>query len=187
MAKARLEMQAIIAEQRINQALRSKLPPAASYAIKPGQQARVYREKERCWDGPFHVLRVKDKIITVRIGKDAKQFNKSHVLPIPDHPDKEMERLLKGISQFNTETPRIQIIEIIKKRRSALHQGQGKCCLRKRDHRLNFQGCVPCRSQKGCRSRREYPRLTFYPLHKGYKHGRREVQSPIRRPGPYRP
>lgn len=41
------EMAAIAAELRIKQSLRSKLPPATKYDIKPGDDVLVYREKEK--------------------------------------------------------------------------------------------------------------------------------------------
>lgn len=83
MSKTLAEIQAVISEQRLSKDRRSKLPPAASYQLKLGQRARVYREKERSWDGPFEVIRVEDKIVTATIEKEAKLFNKCKVLPVP--------------------------------------------------------------------------------------------------------
>ena len=40
---ARAEMESIVAEQRIRKALKSKIPPATKYLIKPDDQIRLYR------------------------------------------------------------------------------------------------------------------------------------------------
>ena len=53
LATARKEMANIVAQRRVNDALRRKFPPATAYHIKSGDQVRVYREKTRTWDGPF--------------------------------------------------------------------------------------------------------------------------------------
>lgn len=60
------------------------------------------------------MVRVEHKIFTVKIGNEPKHFNKSQVIPVPDHPDKELEWILKGTSQFNSDKTRLEIIESIK-------------------------------------------------------------------------
>jgi len=80
---ARAEMESIVAEQRIRKALKSKLPPATKYLIKPGDQVRVYRELSKRWDGPFTVTKVSNKIISVTDGNTVKEFNITSILPIP--------------------------------------------------------------------------------------------------------
>lgn len=116
MEEARDEMQSMISKQRISQALRSKLPPAAYFTYnRARKQARVYREKERLWVGPFEVIRVGNKTVTIEIGSMVEEFNKTQILLVHDHPDKKLERLLTGISPFSYDTPRVNIIDIIKK------------------------------------------------------------------------
>lgn len=44
---AKREMATITAEARIKQALRSNLPPATRYDVKPGDEVLVYREDNK--------------------------------------------------------------------------------------------------------------------------------------------
>lgn len=81
--KAKAEMESIVAEQRIKKALKSKLPPATKYLIKPGDQVRVYQEIPKRWDGPFTVTKISDKIVSVTDGNVVKEFNITSMLPIP--------------------------------------------------------------------------------------------------------
>lgn len=98
MQLARDEMCQIIAERRINDALRRKLPPSTHYIIKPGQSVRVYREASKAWDGPFSVTKVEGKLITVTDGQKVKTFNVCQVLPNQTEPnDPHTQRELQRI------------------------------------------------------------------------------------------
>lgn len=43
---------------RIKTDFKEKLPPASRYDFSPGQTVRVYREKNRSWEGPFKVRKI---------------------------------------------------------------------------------------------------------------------------------
>ena len=79
---AKAEMEKIVAETRIKRALKSKLPPATKFLIKPGDEVRVYREISKKWEGPFTVTKTSPKLISVTDGIKVKQFNITTVLPI---------------------------------------------------------------------------------------------------------
>lgn len=81
MNTARREMEAYVAEQRICTALQSRLPPATKFALKLGQDVRVYREEHRKWVGPYKIDRITDKMIYVTDGKVTKPFNVTQVIP----------------------------------------------------------------------------------------------------------
>jgi hypothetical protein len=62
---AQAEINNIIAEQRIQEAMMRKVTPATDYILKPGQPVRVYREEVEAWFGPFSVRDVVGKKLTV--------------------------------------------------------------------------------------------------------------------------
>ncbi len=95
LATARAEMETIVAAQRIQKGLRSKIPPSAKYLFKPGEDVKVFREEPKKWIGPFSVVRVENKIITVTDGTKTKPFNVAQVMLMtaPKH-DKELRRAL---------------------------------------------------------------------------------------------
>ena len=66
-------------------ALKSKLPPATRYLVKPGDYVRVYRESSKKWEGPFKVKRVSSKLVSVTDGNKVKTFSITAVLPIPSN------------------------------------------------------------------------------------------------------
>lgn len=73
-------MNRVTAEQRINDALRRKLPPSRKYLRKPASKVRSCREKSRTWDGPFTVTSVVRKFVAVTEGRTAKTFIIAQVL-----------------------------------------------------------------------------------------------------------
>ena len=79
---ARAEMAQITAEDRIRRALKGKLPPNARITIKAGDLVRVYREDSRKWVGPFPVVRVERKQVTVNWDGTLRHFNLSTVMPV---------------------------------------------------------------------------------------------------------
>lgn len=64
-------MATISARLRVQEALRSKLPPSTHYLISPGDMVFVYREDKSsprasgAWQGPFTVASVAGKQIAV--------------------------------------------------------------------------------------------------------------------------
>ena len=114
---AKAELEQIVAEKRISTALRSKLPPATKYLIKPGDQVRVYREQTRKWEGPFTVHRTTPKIISVTDGRKVKQFNISSVLPIaPQSNDADLKHDMEMIDkQEAANVYPTYVTEVIKK------------------------------------------------------------------------
>lgn len=107
---ARAEMKSIVAENRIKISLRSKLPHATRYLIRPGQEVRVYRENKNKWEGPCEVTEVVDKVIYVTDDIKLKQVNKSAVLPMPPKiNDPELKDEIKKMTRFVTNTQDLQL------------------------------------------------------------------------------
>lgn len=86
---------------------KKKLPPTSKTILEPRKLERVvceiFRRKED------------DKIVSLRIGSQVTQLNKSHILPNNANGDKDMRPLLEGHSPITTGSPQIQIPEVIKK------------------------------------------------------------------------
>lgn len=102
-AQAGLEMETIVSEQRIERALRSKLPPAVRYKIDPGDEVLVYREEPRKWLGPYKVQRIDGKRVFVNDGTTTRPFNMTHVLPAKaERGDLKMKRLLEGLNELQS-------------------------------------------------------------------------------------
>lgn len=76
------EMEKVVEETRIKQALKTKLTPAKTFIIKPGDEVPVYREQSKKWKGPFTVPKTSPKFISVTDGTKVRQFNINTVLPI---------------------------------------------------------------------------------------------------------
>lgn len=97
---AKREMAMISNELRIQQALRSKLPPATKYDTKPEDDVLVYREEEKEWLGPHRVIKMMEKEVYVDwngTGKE-KHYNLSQVIPMPKgQGDRELKRFLEGM------------------------------------------------------------------------------------------
>ena len=78
---ARDEMTVSTAENRINGALRRKLPPSTGYLIEAGDRLHVYRETFKAGDGTFRITQVNPKLITFTDGTKCKTFHIAQVLP----------------------------------------------------------------------------------------------------------
>ena len=65
-ALARSEMETVVAKLRITNALKRKVPPAATTMITPGSQVLVYREKEKQWVGPVIAKTVNGKTVHIQ-------------------------------------------------------------------------------------------------------------------------
>ncbi|CDF36525.1 unnamed protein product [Chondrus crispus] len=90
MESARKEMASFMAKERISRAVRMKVPSEADNDIVIGSRVLIYREKpEDQWTGPYLVLDVKDKIVTIQVeGKimnvsidKVKSYNSPPVIP----------------------------------------------------------------------------------------------------------
>lgn len=79
---ARENMAQIAAGQRIQHALKSKIPPASRYVLKPGDLVRVYRGKYRRWIGPIEVVKLEGKSVFVSETKKVVKFNITQIIPI---------------------------------------------------------------------------------------------------------
>lgn len=79
-AMARVEMEAVVAHLRIQNALRNNLPPAATKIATAGMHVLVYREIGRQWVGPALVDLVEGKTVYVKDGRgNVKPFSASAV------------------------------------------------------------------------------------------------------------
>lgn len=58
---AKRELATIIADLRIQQELRSKLPPGTRYDVNSGDGVLVYREDKKEWMGPYRVTKMMEK------------------------------------------------------------------------------------------------------------------------------
>lgn len=76
-------MESIIAQARIQTALRSKLSPENNFPIRPGDDVHVYREKTKRLDGTFKVSKVSDKTISVTDGEMQTPFTSLHYYQWP--------------------------------------------------------------------------------------------------------
>lgn len=75
MEKARSELSAITADDKVKRAPLSTVPTAASSDIKIGMEALVYREGPKVWDGPFIVLDVCRKVVHLNINGRSVKFS----------------------------------------------------------------------------------------------------------------
>lgn len=67
-------METVVAQTRMKTALRSKPPPEKKYRILRNDDVKPYREKPKCWHGPFTFIKVSDKIISVTDGSNVEPF-----------------------------------------------------------------------------------------------------------------
>lgn len=121
---ARDEMAQYATEQRIIRTLKSKLPPASSYKLTPGDLVRVFMEGPRKWLGPVEVLKVKNKLVHVSNVVKVESFTVTQVMPISighravdndlhhlfEHNDKVAEGVI-----VQQEEQQIQLTEILQK------------------------------------------------------------------------
>lgn len=133
---ANAEMATIIAELRIRQALRSRVPPSADYVITAGDNVRVFRETDKRFLGPYKVVAVEGK--QVFINRDGKRLQHSIDQLVPEcifSGDDALQTIQTRLSKFDetgnpllqqvtqtgdkgkggdsTDTPRILITEVL--------------------------------------------------------------------------
>eukprot|EP00178_Gracilaria_changii_P005395 TRINITY_DN1884_c0_g1_i3.p3 TRINITY_DN1884_c0_g1~~TRINITY_DN1884_c0_g1_i3.p3 ORF type:complete len:232 (-),score=35.81 TRINITY_DN1884_c0_g1_i3:1688-2383(-) len=102
---AQKEMATITAKLSIQQALRSRMPPAAPYLLSPGDAVFVCDEKVKHWIGLYPIRKIIQKDVTVDIDGRTAHYNISHVLPYPeDHDDRELKRLAEGLKYFKSQS-----------------------------------------------------------------------------------
>ena len=118
---ARLEMSEIVAKLKVTTALRTRVPPAASYLIKPGEQVYVHNENARRWTGPFTVTRTFEKQVWIDRHDGEKQYSLDHCIPVKqangmsllNHINYSLSTFLNNTIN-NTETSEIFLSEILK-------------------------------------------------------------------------
>jgi hypothetical protein len=76
-------MNSIIAERRIATALAKNISSAAGHVYAVGDEVLAFREKESSWTGPFKVVAIADKILTIQNtdGKYKKNCNVQQLKP----------------------------------------------------------------------------------------------------------
>ncbi len=81
-------MESIVAKQRLKLAQKSRTKPLDVFSIPPGSDVLVYREKSKCWEGPF-VLDSYDNYKTayVNISGNIKPFSITSVKQFLREPD----------------------------------------------------------------------------------------------------
>lgn len=98
LSMARAEMSTIAAELRISQAIRYNIPPAIHFKFRPGDDVRVYNEKERRWCGPFKIMRLSGREVVVTNGIKTPTYGTSQVLPsVAVTHDRDLRKLLSGM------------------------------------------------------------------------------------------
>lgn len=80
-AVAKDEMVKLSALARINKALRTNAPACTQYDIRIGDEVLAYREKNRRWHGPYKVVDVKGKSLTLNIDGKNRPFSVDKVRP----------------------------------------------------------------------------------------------------------
>lgn len=76
-------MNSIVAEYRVQKALKKKIPPVADFTYNPEDEVQVYSEQRKLWDGPFIVLHTDGTKITIQNKQKTlrKAFNAFQVKP----------------------------------------------------------------------------------------------------------
>lgn len=113
---SRNEMASMPARLRIQQALRSSLPPATLYNIDPGEKVYVFREKQKDWKGPYEVDAICGKQVYLSVDGHTKQFNISQILPDRDDVhEHELSQFKEGLHQFlnQDQPPGIFLTEVL--------------------------------------------------------------------------
>jgi hypothetical protein len=77
-AAAQMGMNSIITKRRIATALAKNIPSAAEHVYAVGDEVLDFREKESSWTGPFKIVAIADKILTIQ-STDEKYKNDLNV------------------------------------------------------------------------------------------------------------
>lgn len=74
---ARTGRETIVAERRIRNALKYKLPRSKKYLINPGDQVKFFRETSHKWEGPLTVTKTTRITISITDGEKRVQHHLS--------------------------------------------------------------------------------------------------------------
>ena len=115
---ARAEMCELVAQMKVRIALRSRVPPAASYLITAGDSVYVHNEKTKRWDGPFTVSRTHGKYIWIQRHDGEKQYSIDHCLPVNRAQEMSIvQHIHYSLARFATrpadDTPRVYPTEVL--------------------------------------------------------------------------
>jgi hypothetical protein len=83
MHTAKAEYEKLLAESRIQTALRKKLHPAADYVFNRDDGVYVYQEGSKSWTGPHQVAAIDSKCAYVHLGEQfgPRAFNTAQLQP----------------------------------------------------------------------------------------------------------
>jgi transposase InsO family protein len=109
MATARAEYTRNVNHQRVQQLLRSRVPPAADRQLHIGQHVFAWREKERKYCGPFAILNLSENGTQVTVNVDRGQrsgvFSADCVRPAPKMADVFLARISSTLSSYSSKAP----------------------------------------------------------------------------------
>jgi hypothetical protein len=109
MATARAEYPRIVNHQRIQQLLRTRVPPAADRQPHIVQHVFVWREKERKYCGPFAILNLSENgtqaTLNVDRGHRSGVFSADCVRPAPEMDDVFLARISSTLSSYSNTAP----------------------------------------------------------------------------------
>ena len=81
MTVARREMDDVTARLKLQRALRSKLPPATEYVIRPGDNVYAYDERTKRYNGPFRVNKTFERNAWIQREDGERQYSTDRLLP----------------------------------------------------------------------------------------------------------
>ena len=84
MHAARTEMANIVAQHKVQLALRARVPPAASFLVRPNDRIYVHDEVRKKWIGPYTVLKTFEKQVWIDRHDGQKQYSLDHCLPVKE-------------------------------------------------------------------------------------------------------
>jgi hypothetical protein len=109
MATARAEYTRIVNNQRVQQLLRTRVPPAADRQLHIGQHVFVWREKERKYCGPFAILNLSNDgthvTLNVDRGHRSGVFSADCVRPAPEMADVLLANISSTLSSYSNRAP----------------------------------------------------------------------------------
>lgn len=105
LARAQMEMNSIVSERRVQSALTKEIPPAANRTYQLGERVLVFSELSKCWEGPYTVIHVLGRMVTVSSidGSYRQTFNAFQMKP---YYEAAIHYTLSNISMFQSGTER---------------------------------------------------------------------------------
>lgn len=115
MRAAREEAATIFAEQRIRIALKSNAPPSSKYMLKPGQEVKVFSEKQKKWVEGIRLVQLSSKQAWVNYRNRIFKVSRAQVIPHKRSDDQSgIAELLRMLSPLNSQShPNILLTEIL--------------------------------------------------------------------------